>query len=240
MAMKKWQDEIEASKDEALQGVDLYDRPTATRSVGSFLLHMHRAWLHLLRARFERDGHDDARKWDLTRCIEERWEPTDPVRRNLELTVALADRMQHGGEELVAADTTGYLQAMLMNYEEELTSTFWAEHSLADELRFPVYIATFTPDGVDRMMRAQESLPKEIAKLLSDLRDDPAAADQRLEFRLHLVPKQGPRPDADASLTFLREEELSDEQREALAGIDPDTVIVRERHRPVSNVDKMK
>ena len=240
MAIKKWQDEIEASKDEALQAVDLYDRPTATRSVGSFLLHMHRAWLHLLRARFERDGHDDARKWDLARGIEERWEPADPVRKNLELTVTLADRKQHRDEEPVGAATAGYLQAMLMNYEEELTSTFGAEHSVADKLRFPVYIATFTPDGVDRMMRAQESLPKELAKLLADAREDPAAADQRFEFRLHLVPKQGP-PDADASLTFLREEELSDEQRETLAGIDPkDTVIVRERHRPVSNVDKMK
>jgi hypothetical protein len=237
----KWQDEVEASKHEALQAVDLYDRPAATRSVGSFLLHLHRAWLDLLRARFVRDGHDDARKWDLHRCIEERWEPADPVRRNLELTVALRDRMQHRDEEAVAAATTGYMQAMLMNFEEELTSTFGAEHSLADELRFPVYIATFTPDGVDRMMRAQESLPKELAKLLTDSREEPAASDQRFEFRLHLIPKQGPRPEADVSLTFLREEELSDEQRETLAGLDPQgMVIVRERHRPVSNIDKMK
>ncbi|MCI0634814.1 MAG: hypothetical protein L0206_12985, partial [Actinobacteria bacterium] len=79
------------------------------------------------------------------------------------------------------------------------------------------------------------------AKLLADARDDPASSDQRFEFRLHLVPKQGPRPDADVSLTFLAEEELSDEQRETLAGLDRSgTVIVRERHRPVSNIDKMK
>ena len=241
MPTTKWQDEVEASKDEALQAVDLYDRPAASRSVGSFFLHMHRAWLRLLRARFERDGHDDARKWDLSRCVEERWEPADPVRKNLELTVALRDRMQHRDEEAVGAATTGYAQAMLMNYEEELTSTFGAEHSIADELRFPVYIATFTPDGVDRMMRAQESLPKELAQLLTDSREEPIASDQRFEFRLHLVPKQGPRPEADVSLTFLREEELSDDQRETLAGIDPQgMVIVRERHRPVSNVDKMK
>ena len=91
------------------------------------------------------------------------------------------------------------------------------------------------------MMRAQESLPKELAKLLADARDEPVASDQRFEFRLHLVPKQGPPAEADVALTFLREEELNDEQREALAGIDPHgMVIVRERHRPVSNVDKMK
>ena len=241
MPTTKWQDAVEASRQEALQAVDLYDRPAASRSVGSFFLHMHRAWLELLRARFERDGHEDARKWDLTRGIEERWEPGDPVRKNLELTVTLRDRMQHRDEDAVAAATTGYVQAMLMNYEEELTSTFGAEHSLADELRFPVYIATFTPDGVDRMMRAQESLPKELAKVLTDSREEAVASDQRFEFRLHLVPKQGPRPETDVSLTFLREEELSDEQRETLAGLDPTgMVIVRERHRPVSNVDKMK
>jgi hypothetical protein len=236
----KWRDEVEASKHEALQAVDLYDRPAAARSTESFFLHMHRAWLALLRARFEREGRDDAGKWDLTRCIEERWAATDPVRKNLELTLALRDRMQHRDEEAVRVATAGYVQAMLMNYEEELTSTFGAEHSVADDLRFPVYVATFTPDGVDELLRTQEALPKELGQLLADSRDDTAAADQRFEFRLHLVPKQGPRPEADVSLTFLREEDLSEEQREALAALDSGTVIVRERHRPVSNVDKMK
>jgi hypothetical protein len=202
---------------------------------------MHRAWLALLRARFERDGNDDAHKWDLARCIEERWDADDPVRKNLELTVAVHDRMQHRDEEAVAAATSGYVQALLLNYEEELTSTFGAEHSVADDLRFPVFVATFTPDGVDRMIRAQESLPEELAKVLADSRDDPTANDQRFEFRLHLVPKQGPPSEADVSMTFLPEEELSEEQRETLAELDRSgTVIVRERHRPVSNVDKMK
>lgn len=237
----KWRDEVETSKHEAMQAVDLYDRPAGMRSVGSCLLHMHRAWLSLLRARFVRDGHDDAAKWDLARCIEERWDAADPVRKNLELTVAVRERMQHRDEEALAAATSGYVQALLVNYEEELTSTFGAEHSVADDLRFPVFVATFTPDGVDRMIRAQESLPKELAKLLADSRDDPVADDQRFEFRLHLVPKQGPPSDADVSLTFLPEEELNDDQRETLAELDQSgTVIVRERHRPVSNVDKMK
>ena len=241
MPTTKWLDEVEASKHEAVQAVDLYDRPARQRSVASFLLHMHRAWLHLLRARLERDGRDEARKWDLDRCIEERWRAGDPVRRNLELTIALRERMQHRDEEAVAVASSGYVQALLLNYEEELTSTFGAEHSLGDDLRFPVFVATFTPDGVDRMMRAQESLPKELAQLLSDAGDEARETDPRFEFRLHLVPKQGPRADDDVSLTFLREEDLSDDQRETLAGLDTSgMVIVRERHRPVSNVDKMK
>jgi hypothetical protein len=236
-----WLYDVEAAKEEARQAVDLYDRPAPHRSVGAFLLHMHRAWLFLLRARFEQEGTTDARKWELDRCIEERWDVGDPVRKNLELTVTVRDRMRYRDEESVAVATGGYAQALLMNFEEELTSTFGAEHSLGDELRFPVFIATFTPDGVDRMMRAQESLPKELVKLLADSRDDPAAADQRFEFRLHLVPKQGPGSEEDVSLTFLREEDLSDEQRDALAGLDAKgMVIVRERHRPVSNVDKMR
>ncbi|HEX6313155.1 MAG TPA: DUF3644 domain-containing protein [Acidimicrobiia bacterium] len=236
----KWRDEVETSKHEALQAVDLYDRPAAARSTGSFFLHMHRAWLALLRARFERSGRDEAHKWDLTHCIEERWDPSDPVRKNLELTISLHERMQHRDEAAVAVAAAGYVQAMLLNYEEELTSTFGAEHSVADDLRFPVYVATFTPDGVDQLRRTRESLPTELAQLIADSRADPAAGDQRFEFRLHLLPKQGPRPEAEVSMTFLREEELNDEQRDALAGIDTGTVIVRERHRPVSNVDKMK
>lgn len=241
MPTAKWQDEVEASKQEALQAVDLYDRPTGTRSVETCFLLMHRAWRHLLRARFEREGRDEARKWDLARCVDERWDADDPVRRNLELTLTVQERMQHRDEEAVAAATSGYVQALLLNYEEELTSTFGAEHSLADQLRFPVFVATFTPDGVDRTVRAQESLPKELAQLLAEAHADDDATDPRFELRLHLVPRQGPKPDADIALAFLPEEDLSDEQRETLAGLDRSgTVIVRERHRPVSNVDKMK
>jgi hypothetical protein len=237
----RWNDELEASKAEAVQAVDLYDRPTRERSVESFLLHMHRAWLRLLRARFDRDGTEGTLDRELLDLAAERWGDDDPVRRNLELTLAVRGLMRHRDEEAVAVATSGYVQALLLNYEEELTSTFGAEHSLAEELRFPVFVATFTPDGVDRMMRAKDSLPPELGEVLARAGDEPGAADQRFEFRLHLVPKQGPKADGDVSLTFLREDELSDEQRDALAGLDrKGMVIVRERHRPVSNVDKMK
>jgi hypothetical protein len=140
----------------------------------------------------------------------------------------------------VALAASGFVQAMLVNYEDELTSTFGVEHSLGDALRFPVYVATFTPDGVDRLARTRAALPAALAKRLAEAETN-GDADPRFELRLQLLPKLGPRDDAGGPVTFVSEASLSDEQRAALAGVgDRGMVVVRERHLPVSNVDKLK
>jgi hypothetical protein len=82
--------------------VRLYNDATEARAFEGFVVHMHVAWLYLLHARFIRDGVEfryrdrdnprrfvrvdgEYKRWELARCVEERWEdPDDPVRRNLE------------------------------------------------------------------------------------------------------------------------------------------------------------
>src|SRR5207248_965468 len=59
-------------------------------------------------------------------------------------------------------------------------------------------------------------------------------------FRLHLVPKVGPKAEADLALTFIREDAIEAEQLELLAGLSRGTVIVREQVRGVANLNLMK
>ena len=49
---------VDASKDEALLAVDLYNQSKRPRRLEAFFVHMHLAWLYLLHARFRRDGVD--------------------------------------------------------------------------------------------------------------------------------------------------------------------------------------
>jgi hypothetical protein len=250
---------VDASKEEALLAVDLYNQPKQPRRLEAFFVHMHLAWLYLLHARFQRDKLDyryrkpngwfekidgEPRTWELARCVAERWGDNDPVRKNLELTIALRNKIEHRFEQSTALVTSGHAQALLLNYEEELTATFGDPHSLADRLRFPVFIGTFTAEGARQLLATRKKAPRKIsdfiASFTADL-DPSVRDDQRFEFRVHLVPKTGPKTDADLAITFVRYDELTASQREALEALGRQgAVVVRDRLRPVSNLGLMK
>ncbi len=250
---------LEGAKEEALLAVDLYNQPARPRRLEGFLVHMHLAWLYLLHAEFRRrnvnyyyrlpngryekvDG--EPKSWDLQRSVAERWPEMGAVRANLELTVALRNKIEHRYHQAIAIATAGYAQALLLNFEEELTSQFGPQESLGEHLRFPIFIGSITAAGRVKMDQLRATLPKNtkdfLARFDADL--DPAIADdQRYEFRVNLVPKLGPKSQADASLTFVREADLSDAERATLQGLGrTGTVVVREQKRPVASAGLVK
>jgi hypothetical protein len=255
----QWKVTLAASEAEALLAVDLYNQPKRPRRLEGFFVHMQLAWLYLFQARYQRDRLDyhyrkangryeridgEPKTWDLSRFVRAQWPDNDPARKNLELNIALRNKIEHRYEDATAVATAGYAQALLLNFEDELTKTFGSRETLADDLRFPVFIGTFTRDGAARIAAAQQRLPKRTKHFLASFQAglDPAIVDdQRYEFRVHLIPKTGPKTDADVALTFVRATDLSDDQRQALADIGKTgTVIVREQIRDVVNADKMK
>jgi hypothetical protein len=82
---------VDTSRDEASLAVRLYNDPAEPRSFESFVVHVHLAWLYLLHAELTRDGvdfrywrmvgkvrrldkvDDEAKLWELSRCVQERW-----------------------------------------------------------------------------------------------------------------------------------------------------------------------
>lgn len=250
---------LEASRDEALLAVDLYNQPRQPRRLEAFFVHMHISWLYLLQSKYrmeDRDiryrlpnGHFDRvdgepKTWDLTRCVAERWDEANAIRKNLELTISLRNKIEHRFHEAINIVASGYAQALLINYEEELVSIGGAQASLGEILRFPIFVGTVTPLGQARFDELRDSLPRStrdfIARFESSL--DPAIKDdQRYEFRIHLVPKTGSRESADRAISFVRESDLTDEQRSAFETLGrTGQVVVREQIRPVSGAGLMR
>jgi hypothetical protein len=258
-----WRITLDASKEEALLAVDLYNQSRRSRRLEGFFVHMHMAWLYLFEAQYQRnkikyfyryangrfervDG--EPKTWDLamfTRTELREDKPDEaPVRKNLELTCALRNNIEHRFEEATVVATTGYAQSLLLNYEERLTSEFGKEHSLGTELRFPIFVGALTRDGAARLASAQKSLPKSTKQFLVAFESgmNPSIAqDHRYEFRVRLVPKLGTKTDADLALSFVREGDLSDDERAFVEGLGRSgTVIVREQIRSVASEDLMK
>jgi hypothetical protein len=256
-AHRKYWHILQASKREALIAVDLYNRAAAERSLEGFVMHLHLAWLYLHHARFERDGVDyryrepdgrhfvrvdgEIKTWELARCLREAFpSEKDPVRANVEFFIKVRNKIEHRYEKLLATALAGKSQAYVLNYEETLTSWFGAKEGLGDDLRFPVFVSSLTPDAVKALKATHRKLPK---KLNNFIREHDAslppevAEDWRYDFRVYLLPQTGPKTEADAVMRFVREDEMTTEQR---AARDVVQNIVRNKLVPVQNKGRHK
>jgi hypothetical protein len=254
-----WRTMLEGAREEALLAVDLYNQARQPRRLEAFLVHMHIAWTYLLHAEFRRDGIDircrmtnghfdridgEPKTWGLAQCIDERWPIGGPVKRNLEITIGLRNKIEHRFHEAVTLATGGYAQSLLVNFEEELTSVFDPKYSLGEELRFPIFVGAITALGNARMQELRSQLPASTRDYLARFEAglDPAiVSDRRFEFRINLIPKLGSKTDADQALTFVRETDLSEDQKAAMEGLGKSgTVVIREQYRAVSNAGMLR
>ena len=263
MARKpSWVKMVESSRLEALNAVEFYNRPASRRPLEAFFVHMHMAWLYLLHAEFVKAGINyhyrdpkspsrylkvdgERKSWDLDRSLRERWPKTsDAVRNNLEFTVRIRNRIEHRYEAGLMVVAAGFTQALIVNYEEEVIEQFGAKFSIADDVHLPISLSTFSREGVARLIAAQQDLPARLKDFFIDFRstlDAEIVNDRRFEFRVEIVQKRTPTNDADLAVSFVREEELTPEQRKAYEVLErTGRIVLREKERPVSNLGRFK
>jgi hypothetical protein len=252
----KWWHQLQAAKNEARLAVDLYNRPTESRSLEGLVMHMHLAWLYMLHAKLLRDGIDfryrekggrrlvrvdgEPKTWELARCLDEEFEPGDPVRGNIEFFIKLRNRVEHRYESLLASVIAGKVQAHVLNFEETLVRLFGAREGMSDVLRFPVFMSSLTPDAVKTLKKTHARLPKRLTTFIREFdvaQPEEVQSDWRYDFRVLLLPQTGPKTEADAVMRFLREDEMTSEQKEAR---DVVQTITRTKQVGVQNKGKHK
>jgi hypothetical protein len=256
---RRYMQMVDASRDEAQLAVRLYNDPAEARSFEGFVVHMHLAWLYLLHAELTRDGVDhrywrtegrtrrlirvdgEPRRWELAACVAYRWpSENDPVRANLGFFVGLRNKIEHRyarQQDALSAAVGGQAQALLLNYEEELTGQFGLDSSLAARLRFPVFIGSFTDEGERTLRRLRAQLPASlrtfIAEYAADL-DPSVTSDPRYELRLRVLQELAPKDPDALAVQFTRFDDLTEEQKTTIEAIGKKGyVVVRERKRGV-------
>ena len=261
----RWQKMLETSADEACLAVRLYNDPGEPRSFEAFVVHMHLAWLYLLHAEMTRDSVDyryrdkhnprrlvkvdgEPKRWELARCVEHRWaDPADPVRANLDFFIAIRNKIEHryaNQQETLALALGGHCQALLLNYEEELTAQFGPKFSLATRLRFPVFVGTFTPEGETALRRLRANLPRSLQKFIADYHaglGQGTGDDRRFEFRVRVTMELAKRDPEATAVQFTRLDDMTPEQVAAVEEMGrTGRVIVREQQRGVVNMGYLK
>jgi hypothetical protein len=244
---------LNRAKDEALFACDLYNERRREPNLEAFVVHMQIAWLNLLMAIFERDGIDyyyrngrrfvmvdgERKTWDVTRSVNEYFRgENDPCRHNLLFFVGLRNKIEHRltakARRALGVLVAGRAQSFIANLERVLVKEFGAAHSLADELRFPIFLSSLTTDAVDALKAIRGALPHSVTRYISDYDREltpETRDDQAYEFRVMLIPLKAPKTLADAAITYVDERNLTAEQRTELEKM---TVIVRERFTEVA------
>ncbi len=263
---RRYMQMVAASRDEASLAVRLYNDPAEIRSFEGFIVHMHLAWLYLLHAEltrseidfryWQRHGRskrlekvdDEPKRWELIRCVQERWpDAKDPVRANLIFFIGLRNKIEHRyarQQESLTAALGGQVQALLLNYEEELTSKFGVESSLATRLRFPVFIGSFTSEGEQTLRRLRRRLPAALRTFVAQYSaglELVTSSDPRYELRLRVLQELSPKDPDALAVQYTRYDDLTDEQRNTIEQIGrKGYVVVREQKRDVVGHGRLK
>lgn len=260
----RWQGTLDASVEEACLAVRLYNDSAESRSFEGFVIHMHLAWLYLLHAQFLRDGVDyrywdprrknrlikvdgEPKRWELERSVRERWpNNVDPIRANLNLFIRLRNRLEHRhahADDALMLNLAGHSHALLVNFEEELTSQFGEESSLALRLRLPIFVGTFSSQGEQALRRFRKTLPKDLRSFLTEYEaglDDNVVNDSRYEFRLRATVELAPKDPEAVAIQFTNYADMTDEERIAVETMGRrGQVIVRDRKQAVSGLGRM-
>lgn len=253
-ARRRYWHQLQASKGEARLAVDLHNRAGNERRLEAFIVHMCLAWLKLLQAHYDEDGRErdlyrrDARgrrqrthegDWlmkPLHSLLADTYPETSPIRKNVEFFLGLRHKVEHRHDRDVAALVAGKAQAILLNYERELVRMFGRVEGLADELRFPVFVGSITEDAVQALKDVRARAPRPILDYIEDYDaalDPDIVDDSAYDFRVVLIPQQGPKSEADVAMSFVRMDELEDDQRTT---VEHALTIIREKQVPVGNL----
>lgn len=247
---------LQASKAEVRLAVDLYNRSGSERQLEAFIVHMSLGWTKLLQARTDATGGDlierDRRGWRkkhpeggllykaLRTLLSDQFDDADPRLQNIVFFQGLRNQIEHRHEAHIAALVAGRTQALLINYEQTVVEWFGQTEALGSELRFPLFVSTITEDAAAAVRALRSQVPRGVLDWVQDFDASLEAglsADQRFDFRIYLIPFKGPKTEADASMTFVREEELTDDQR---AVLDQVQTIIREKHVPVEDLHGLR
>ncbi|MBB0993651.1 DUF3644 domain-containing protein [Dietzia sp. SLG510A3-3B2-2] len=259
----KWWHILQASKNEAVLAIDLYNRSGKQRQLEAFIVHMSLAWLRLFQAKTLKDGGDlhtrdkkghripvvdrspggrtdrDYVMKPLSALTAELLPENDPRRASLEFFTGLRNRIEHRYEKDISQLVAGKTQAHVINYEQTLVEWFDRSESVASELRFPIFASSITEDAVEAVKRVAATVPRSLQQWIYEFDsnlDESVSVSNGYDFRIFLIPQTGPKSQADAAVHFVNRNELSDDQSDIFEQVQ---VIVKNKNIHVSNLDKL-
>lgn len=243
---------VDKAKEAAILAIDIYNRPMTTFRTQGFTVMMIIAWTSLLHAIFEQAGVDyrhyekngavkvidgDEKVWELSKCLDEYKELSQAIRENIKLFILLRNKIEHRFAPAFDLDICGECQALLLNFEELLTSKFGKYYSLNTTLSIPLQVLTNREAWQYEVSRKIQSRHyKELKNFIDIYRkglSDETFCDSQFSFRVYLVPKTGNhRSSSDTAIEFIK---YDPSQPEQFQDVEKDIALIKEKRVQVAN-----
>lgn len=254
-----WRHTLDEARRQALVAIDFYNRPGDRRSLGDFIVHIHLAWQNLLHADrmrrkaeifyresggrrlFKRNPDGSKKTWDLSQCLRHEFKANDPIKANIEFFVGLRNHVEHRFQDSVLVATAAEAHACIINFEAELVRRFGPSETLGSELKFPVFVQSLSPSRYEEQRNLRRGLPATVSNFIAEFQvglPNDVRSDERFAYRLLLLPMKGSKTEADLALNFVRQDNLNDDELQALLGQEG-SVIIAEKYREAVHGDEM-
>lgn len=247
---------VAKARESALAALRAFNDPSSGYRTEQFILLMVIAWNSLMQAILDRDGVDyfDRNTAGETKMIDGRPRVRDTdgligligdarippaAAENLRHFLRLRNLIAHRYLPALDAPIAGHAQSMLINFEDLLVQEFGTEAALGDELYLPLQIGKFQREP--ELKRIQAQLPLDVVEFLDREREavpDEILGDTRYCMRIFFVPTAANRErSADAAVTFVRSDEISDD---LLAALPHTAVVTKPKRIAVASADLLR
>lgn len=240
------------AKESAILAIDIYNRPaTAFRSQG-FTVMMVIAWTSLLHAIFELKNEDyyhrdednniitidgDNKAWELSKCINACEHLSHATKENIKLFILLRNKIEHRFAPVFDLDICGECQALLFNFEEQITKHFSNYYSLNSTLSIPLQVVKTRAEWQSEMTKQLHCLHyNELKNFIDSYRTalpDSIYSDSQYSFRVYLIPKTGNRrSSSDLAMEFIK---YDPSQLDQFNKIERGVTLIKEKRVQVAN-----
>jgi hypothetical protein len=250
---------LKKAREAALQAVRVYNDPVGGFRTETFIVLMVIAWNALFQAMLERDHidcyeHDDQANvilvdgqpkvcdtWAMAGLAIPQSEMR-AVRANLDFFLHLRHRISHRYLPVLDLHVTSEAQAMLLNFENLLSTQFGEDAALGDQLAVPLQLSGFRDASRLRSLRAAQSrLPVDVQEFLRRHRlevDDDILRSSEYALPIFFVPVAANRErSADAIVRFVRPGDVSPKLEAALEQL---AVVAKPKKVPVASNDLLR
>ena len=261
---KRSKSHLDKCRASAIAAVEVYNRPGATFRTPLYVVLIVMAWQGFFHAHFFKHGRKpwyetntsgkgsgvryvkvdgEPKHWSLKTCVAEYFgESNPPVRKNLEFLVGLRNKIEHRDlPPELDATLYGECQAALMNLEDSLISEFGEAHGLGESLPLSLQFSRIKPREQHQALEKLAASARNVLEYIHNFRtglSEQILNDIGYSYRVFLVPKVANRANsADTAVEFVHLDQMDEEKRENVNKL---TVLIKDRHQPVVNLDRKK
>jgi len=247
------------ARESAILAVETYNRPSASFRSGAYIVLMVIAWTSLFHAIFLRrrikpyyrkqnstryqkiDG--DYKAWELAECLRQYFKTDNPaVRKNLEFFVGLRNKIEHRSMPELDPEIFGECQAMLMNFDEIVCSTFGERYAINGGLSLVLQLSRSTarlktPSAGKKGVKTFRGIKAYVDQFRSSLSTE-ICSDLSYSFKVYLVPKVGAHASKDAvAIEWVKYDQSKPEEMKQYEKV---VALIKPKEVRVVNLDLLK